>query len=83
MVDGVLKVGTSTTGAQGLLQAQEQGLDARVKRLNDNITRAEERLVRREALLKSQFTVSEGLISQYQAQGQAISGLASAFATNR
>lgn len=76
-VDGALALGDGSQAAnQGLFQAQNSGSQTTIKRLNESIAKANDRLARREKLLRRQFQVSESLISQFQAQGQAVSGLA-------
>ena len=65
------------TGAQGLFPSYQISMDDRIKTLNDNITKGEERLTKKEKLLRQQFTAMDKLVAQYQAQGNALNSLIS------
>jgi flagellar capping protein FliD len=74
-VDTTLAVGDAASGNTGLFQAARTSSSAQIERMNRTIQQQEDRLVRRERLLRRQYTTSDQLIGQYQAQGQAISNL--------
>ena len=77
-VSNAVDTGDGTNGSQGLFATQETSAQSQITRLNRSITSMEERLIRREESLRRQFQASENLISQFQAQGQALAGLAAA-----
>lgn len=74
LVDNALSNGGDTQ--KGLFAAADESFQARIRQLNESIDRANQRLSRREEILRRQFQASESLISQYQAQGTAVASLA-------
>jgi flagellar hook-associated protein 2 len=59
----------------GLFYTYFDSVAARIKRLDESIDRAEERLEKKEALLRKQFIAMDQLIGQYQSQSNAIFNL--------
>lgn len=82
IVDAALQTGDGSNTSAGLFQAQRDSADASIDRIDDQIIRREQRLERREQTLRRQFTASENLIAQFQAQGNALSGLAAQLGAN-
>ena len=75
---GVFVYGALYTGGDndnGIFAAFQKSADRRIKGLNEAIDRGEERLLRREKLLRQQFTAMESVIAQFQNQGNALTGL--------
>ena len=54
------------TGSDGLISGREEGLNSRVRSLEDQQLRYERRLVLVEQRLRAQFTALETLVSQLQ-----------------
>ncbi len=59
----------------GLLSARGVAIDARVRTFEQQITRLEARLAKREELLVAQFSRMESLISRLREQGSSLSGI--------
>jgi flagellar hook-associated protein 2 len=70
-----LATGDVKTGNRGLFQSATDGTDAKVKTLNENIARMNDRLTAYEQSLRKQFQVSDSLISQYQQQSTSLAGI--------
>lgn len=65
----------TASGSEGLFAAFDQSVNSRIDSLDDSILRAEDRLERKETLLRQQFTMMERMIAQFQSQGNALAGL--------
>lgn len=74
-LDGI----TSTTGFLYERVKSNGTIDEQISAYNDRITRMEERLVQREARLRSQFTQLEMMSSTYQAEASSLASLSTAF----
>jgi flagellar hook-associated protein 2 len=59
----------SLTGSGGLIAGREEGLNSRVRSLEDQQERIERRLVTIEKTLRAQFTALDTLVSQLQSTG--------------
>lgn len=66
----------------GLFAGHDNSLQRRIKDINTQISRAEERLAQKEEFYRRQFQVMEQLISQSNNQGTAISNMAAQIASN-
>ncbi|MBX2859758.1 MAG: flagellar filament capping protein FliD, partial [Vampirovibrio sp.] len=78
--NAVLDEGDDTL--DGFFAAKDNAIQATIKSLDDAIARGEERLATRETALRRQFTFMESLISNFQAQGNALNGLVSQLSAN-
>jgi len=62
-------VADSLTSSSGLIAGREEGLNSRVRSLEDQQLRVERRLVTIEKTLRAQFTALDTLVSQLQSTG--------------
>jgi flagellar hook-associated protein 2 len=58
-----------------LLPARNAAIDRQIQTLNDQITRLQDRLAKREELLVAQFTRMESLVAQLRDQGNSLAGI--------
>lgn len=79
VVDAALE---TTDGSEGIFAAYEESSASRIESLDDAIARGEERLIRKEDLLRQQFLMMERMIAQFQQQGTALTGLQQQLAAN-
>ncbi len=79
---GALYSGGSDSGS-GLFPSYQSMIQRRIQSINKSIERGEERLERKEKLLRQQFQMMESLISQFQSQGTALAGLQQQLAANK
>lgn len=61
--------------SSGLFISYQTSATARIKRFDDSIDKAQDRLDQEETRLRKQFTAMDQLIGQYQAQGSAVTNL--------
>lgn len=61
-----------TQAGSGLIRAQENSLDGRIRSLDQRMTRLSEHLGRREQLLRRQFLQMESALARLQSQGTAL-----------
>ena len=74
MIDSAVKDAPQDT-EDGLFPARSSSSQRRIDQLNRTIDRAEARLVKKEELLRRQYTAMESAISKFRSQGNALSGL--------
>jgi flagellar hook-associated protein 2 len=72
--DGVMKklnsyMLTVTSGTIGLYASKKASYDLNAKRIDTQILNMEPRMVKKEAMLRAQYTAMEGLVSGLNAQG--------------
>ena len=66
------------TGSSGVLDQRDKSAASEIKRITDQVTRAETRLTAKEKRLKAQFAAMESALSQTQTQSAWLSGQLSA-----
>jgi len=77
VVDDSLEASTETNGAGGgIFPSHADAISRQIKILNDQILKANDRLLQKETAYRKQFTQMESLISQYRQQGTALAGFA-------
>jgi flagellar hook-associated protein 2 len=74
MIDSAVKDAPQDT-EDGLFPARNSSSQRRIDQLNRTIERAEARLVKKEELLRRQYTAMESAISKFRSQGNALAGL--------
>jgi len=72
--DGVMKkfnsyMLTVTSGTTGLYATKKANYDSNAKRIDAQILNMEPRMVKKEAMLRAQYTAMEGIVSGLNAQG--------------
>lgn len=79
---GALYSSGAETG-NGLFASWSRSAGTRVADMNKSIERAEERLLRKEQMLRQQFTAMDRMVGQFQSQGNALNGLISQLSSLR
>jgi flagellar hook-associated protein 2 len=62
------------TGGTGVLDSRQKSADGEIRRIADQVTRAEERLAAKEKRLKAQFAAMESALLNAQSQGSWLAG---------
>ncbi len=72
---------TATTGFLNARAKANGSIDVQIRGLNDRIDQLEQRIDRKEEMLRRQFTQLEQLVAGYQSQGSALNALSGNFQT--